>query len=180
MVCSQVDRRPAIYWWTGRVYSIVPGERDRLLFNVQGMNIRHCLSLEDPVRGGDYQDSVGDQYHSMEFDTNSQPLANVLDRRATEVQDSIMSWGRISNWLPWMEMGDREGVVVFHTTGVRVKNFDEMPDVVKNEIRLNYPIYAEPPPIDYKKARETSWTVFKDYIDAKRAKEAADKAGAAK
>lgn len=265
--CSLVDGKPVVFWWTGRMYSRVPGEKDRLLFNVQGMNIRQCVSVpDDPVRGrgyasvsrevmfyldpktnevvrrwrnpwldrevdvvqvandppggpfttweknekgeytdgldryiikdglmmhgggaarlwyknplaGEYQDYVGGQYHSMEFGSSATPMTQVIDGRNTEVEDHVISWARISKWLPWMEMGDREGVVVFHTTGMRLKDFEELPDVVKNEIRRNYPIYTQPPPIDYKKPRETSWTVFKDYIDAKRAREAQKQSG---
>ena len=70
-----------------------------------------------------------------------------------------------------MKMGDRVGVAVFHTAGVRLSSFDEMPAVMMDEINANYPQYTEPPPIRYEKGKETSWTEFKDYIDAKRARE---------
>ena len=33
----------------------------------------------------------------------------------------------------------------------------------------NDPQYGEPPPLDDARPNETSWTVFKKYIDAKRA-----------
>ena len=38
--CSLVDGEPVIYWWQGQVYSRTPGEKDRQLFQIQGMNIR--------------------------------------------------------------------------------------------------------------------------------------------
>ena len=49
--CSLNDGETALYWWEGRMYSRKPAEKDRHLFNVQGMNIRHCETLNDPVRG---------------------------------------------------------------------------------------------------------------------------------
>ena len=52
--CSLNDGETALYWWEGRMYSRKPAEKDRHLFNVQGMNIRHCETLSDPVRGLGY------------------------------------------------------------------------------------------------------------------------------
>ena len=49
--CSLTDGEPRTFSWHGRAYSRVPGEKDRLLFRVEGMNIRQCVSVEDPERG---------------------------------------------------------------------------------------------------------------------------------
>lgn len=48
---STLDGKPIIYHWSGRVWSRVEGEADRLLFRVEGMNIRQCGTLQDPERG---------------------------------------------------------------------------------------------------------------------------------
>jgi hypothetical protein len=37
--------------WEGKLYSRIPGEKDRHLFNVIGINTRQCARLSDPVRG---------------------------------------------------------------------------------------------------------------------------------
>lgn len=37
--------------WEGRLYSRAPAERDRLLFNVIGINTRQCARVTDPQRG---------------------------------------------------------------------------------------------------------------------------------
>jgi hypothetical protein len=260
--CSLVEGRPTLYWWSGRMYSRVPGERDRLLFKVHGMNVRQCRTKEDPVRGfcyrsvsrevmfyldpatdevarkwrnpwtgrevdvvhvandpvnardwicardsegrpvdrgaditvrdgllleggsaarlfyknplaGEYQDYVGGTYHAMEFGTTAANAREALDARDTELENAVISWGRISRWLPWMEMGDRDGLVVFHTAGMRLDRWEQLPAVVRREIEANYPIYREPPPLDDPRPNETSWTVFKRFIDAKRAAETA-------
>ncbi|MCS6946532.1 MAG: DUF1838 domain-containing protein, partial [Steroidobacteraceae bacterium] len=205
--CSTVQGRPALYWWSGRMWARTPGEPDRHLFNVQGMNIRQCaikmdrtqgfcyrsvsrevmLYLDprtneilrnwrnpwtgeqltvvhvanDPVNmrpgqwacsrdregkpivreslfvkdelvleggaaarlfyknplGGEYQDYVGGVYQALEFGTTAVPLTVAQNPRVTEFNDAVISWGRISRWLPWMKMGDREGLVIFHTAG---------------------------------------------------------------
>ncbi len=49
--CSRIDNEPVVYHWMGEVYSRVEGEQDKHLFNLQGMNIRQCVSVEDPKRG---------------------------------------------------------------------------------------------------------------------------------
>ena len=240
------------------MYSRVQGERDRHLFDVQGMNIRQCETRIDPVRGvcyrsisrevlfyidpatgevarrwqnpwtgqevevlqvandppgrtdtcsrdeqgqpvaapgggsfiekdgwlltgggaarlfypnpmgGDFQEYVGGTYHAMEFLTSAQRADDLLDADAPAVRDRVISWGRVSQWLPWMEMGSRPGVVFFHTAGLRLDSWDEMPELMKKEIDANFPIYREAPPLDYDRPRETSWTVAKDHIDRQR------------
>ena len=49
--CTMKDETPAFYHWSGRAYSRVQGERDRLLFRVEGMNVRQCTTVTDPERG---------------------------------------------------------------------------------------------------------------------------------
>lgn len=53
--CSAKDNEPVIYWFHGEGFSRVPGERDRKLFNVEGMNIRQCVTVNDPVRGSGWR-----------------------------------------------------------------------------------------------------------------------------
>ena len=55
MSCSLEEGKAIIYWWQGGAYSRKPGEQDRHLFNVQGMNIRHCKNFNDPKRGPGYR-----------------------------------------------------------------------------------------------------------------------------
>ena len=53
--CGVADQQPAVYHWAGKVYSRVQGEPDRHLFNVEGMNVRQCTSVEDAERGTGYR-----------------------------------------------------------------------------------------------------------------------------
>jgi hypothetical protein len=55
VVCHLEEGKPATYWWTGSVYSRVPGEKDRLLFKYQAMNTRACQVLNDPDKGYGYR-----------------------------------------------------------------------------------------------------------------------------
>ncbi len=250
--CSLQDGKAITYSWRGRAYSRMPGEADRLLFNVEGMNVRHCVSTEDPERGkgyrlisreillyldqntglplrtwenpwtgetvnvlhvandpvngetfikdrtgddlkwtaqsygdewwntitvplfytnvlaGDYQRYVGGTYHATEMFNYFGGLSDLTDL-SIDTADISVGWVRQSDWLPWMEMRGRVGNIYMHTAGTKLESWDDMPDVMKTEIRTNYPDYVAPPPLDDDRPNETSWTYFKKIIDAETA-----------
>lgn len=53
--CGVADGQPAVYYFSGQVYSRVDGEPDRHLFNTEAMNIRQCVAVSDPKRGKGYR-----------------------------------------------------------------------------------------------------------------------------
>jgi hypothetical protein len=260
LFCDNAPETPSLYWWQGVVYSRIPGEKDRHIFNVQGMNIRQCAKFEDPVKGlgfrsvsreimlyldpetnevlrswenpwtgetvevmhvnndpvnsraprfsrdddgkpkatfdsmtvmngmglqggraallfynnplaGDYQDYEGGKYHASEFLTIAYPMDDALDASKTAIQDAVISWGRVSGWLPWMKMRGRSGLMVHWTHGMRLHEWDDLPEVLRTEIETHFPIYRNPPPVDDARPNDTTWTVFKRWIDEKREKE---------
>lgn len=245
--CSLTDGEAVTYYWHGRMYSRVPGERDRLLFNVEGMNVRRCSTVTDPVKGagyklvsreillyldpatgevvrrwsnpwtgeevevmhiandpvnstswpvgrdgkpvtwtgstegnrwwqtitvplfytnplaGDYQKYVGGFYHATEMFNFMGDLDDLLDptRPTAEVR---VGWVRLADWLPWMQMSGRAGEVYYHTAGVKLASWDELPDVLKKEIDASYPEYRDAPPADDPRPNETSWTYFRKKV----------------
>jgi hypothetical protein len=253
MMCSLEEGRDIVYWWKGAAYSRVPGERDRLLFNVQGMNIRHCKNFQDAKRGygfrsvsrevlfyldpqtnellrtwtnpwtgepvdvihvandpvnmrgpmyafsadgkpfeldalfingrvitsgevplfyknplaGDYQEYVGNMYHAMEALNGYAYEDDLLDGDKSTLDRYTLSWARFSDWLPWMKMGGRTGMMIFTTVGGRLDSWDDLPELMKKEIRANYPTYDQPPPLDDDRPNVTSWSYFKQALDAR-------------
>jgi hypothetical protein len=243
--CSLVDGEPVIFWWQGKVYSRIPGEKDRHLFNVEGMNIRTCGTVtndqgikgyrlvsrevmlyldpetnqilqtwfnpflnkevavfpvaNDPVNtkprfadqikftgivqnevlmfnfviplfyqnplGGNYQNYIGGNYHALEMFNYFIPVAQLMDSKKNFVEQVNVSWTRISQWLPWMEMGDRQGILIFSAVGTRLNSWDDLPLQFKQEIETNYPLFLSPPPLDDQRPNQTSWTNFREYID---------------
>jgi hypothetical protein len=83
----------------------------------------------------------------------------------------IVSWVRISDWMPWMKMRGRQGQMVFNAMGNKLKGYDELPKVLKDEIALNYPAYTAAPPGDDTRPNATTWTEFKKHVDSQRAAE---------
>jgi len=242
--------------WEGRLLSRVPAEKDRVLFNVIGINTRQCAQLSDPVRGpgfrsvsreimvyldpltneiidewlnpwtgetvgvihvandpvnmraptfarredgtphrlrlrryddtlvasneiplfylnplaGDYQEYVGGHYHAMEIFNTFYRAADLLDSRRTRIGESRISWQRISGWLPWMKMADRPGLMVFNATGFSTFDENKIPPQLRQVLEQRYPEYLTPPPLDDARPNETTWTITKRAIDAKRAK----------
>jgi len=45
--CSLIDGEDITYTWWGRAYSRRMGERDKHLFNVEGMNVRSCTTITE-------------------------------------------------------------------------------------------------------------------------------------
>lgn len=249
--CSLEDASPQVFEWSGNGYSRVPGERDRKLFGLMGMNIRQCVTIEDPDRGtgyrlvsreimlyldpatgevmrtfenpwtgnqnqvihvandpvngrptfglnadgsersfeyrdvngqylinyeiplfytnamgGDYQKYVGGTYHATEiFDFNGD-VSELLDADQA-VAYPVVSWVRLAQWLPWMEMNGRAGMLYFNAIGRKLQSYDQLPEMMKTEIAENYPEYVAPPPLDDPRRNETSWTYMKKIIDSR-------------
>jgi hypothetical protein len=252
--CGEADGKPAVYHWSGKMYSRVQGEPDRLLFLGEGVNVRTCVTVNDPKRGkgwrlvskeimlylnprtgevlrkwdnpwtgekvdvmhvandpvnqrpafatnadgtpfklgarrvgrwffqpaeiplfyhntlgGEYQDYIGGKYHAMEIFDFAYDAEEMLNTKNATVYP-IISWVRISDWMPWMKMRGRQGLMVVNAMGNKLKSYDELPKVLKDEIAANYPDYTSPPPGDDARPNATTWTVFKKMIDEQRAK----------
>lgn len=250
--CSLNDGEEMIYHWTGKAYSRVRGERDRHLFNLDGMNIRQCFEINDPVRGvgyklrtreillyldpetnevlktwenpwtgatneviqvlndpvnngngsfgknkkgefvpfnlvdingtffykfevplfyhnplgGDYQKYVGGTYHATEiFDFNGS-TENLMDASKSTVYP-VISWVRLSDWLPFMEMNGREGMIYMNSMGKKIESYDQMSDTMKDFIEEEAPLYKSAPPESDNRRNETSWTYTKKVLDAR-------------
>lgn len=111
---------------------------------------------------------MGGSYHATEiFDFNGD-TALLLDEDEP-VAYPVVSWVRMSQWLPWMEMGSRPGLLYFNAMGRKLQHFDQLSDTMKREIEVNYPKYTAPPPGDDERRNETSWTYIKKIIDQREA-----------
>jgi len=122
------------------------------------------LFYRNPL-GGDYQPYIGGTYHATEMFNFIGDIES-LTSDETDSAEIAVGWARISNWLPWMEMDNRQGVIYMHTAGRKLKSYDELPDVLKDEIVKNYPKYQQPPPADDDRRNETSWTYFKKMVES--------------
>ncbi|RMF98924.1 MAG: DUF1838 domain-containing protein [Gammaproteobacteria bacterium] len=247
MTCGTLEEGVTRYGvFGGRAYSRVPGEKDRHLFDVLGVNTRQCASVADPEKGegfrsvsrevmlyldpesgeilrewrnpwtgetvevvqvandpvnmraprfeaeqreivmqrngeiligasevplfydnplgSDYQDYIGGHYHAMEIFDMFYPADQLLDSKR-RVERSWIAWVRVAQWLPWMKMGSRPGLMIFNATGSSTFDRAEIPEPLRSELERNYPRYFEPPPLDDRRPNETSWTVFRKHLE---------------
>ena len=251
VMCSTIDGEAQTYWWHGEAYSRRMGERDRLLFLVEGMNIRACTAVSDPDRGdgfklvsrelllykdpqtgevldtwenpwtgetvdvlhvandpvnftmyetgrdgqpitwgasiqgdrwwqtntiplfypnplaSEFQQEIGGIYHATEMFNFMGDVDSALDdsRSGADVQ---VGWARMSDWLPWMMMAGRDGIIYMHTAGRKLESWDDMSELMKQQIADYYPDYTEPPPLDDQRRNETSWLYYKKVRDGER------------
>lgn len=248
VACSTRDGAPVVYWWSGKAYARRQGEPDRHLFNVEGMNIRACGAVEDPVRGkgyklvsreillykdkdsdevlkhwvnpwtgetvevlhvandpvnftafeksasgeaspwsgevlgdlwwsratiplwypnplgGAFQGEIGGAYHAAELFNFFGATEDLLNAKTASAKVSV-GWSRIADWLPWMKMNGREGVMYMHTAGRKLDRFEDLSPTMKQEIALHYPEYAEPPSLSDARRNVTSWSYYKAVKD---------------
>ena len=135
------------------------------LYGTWFMAIEVPLFYTNPL-GGDYQKYVGGTYHATEiFDFNGR-MDELLDA-SLDTAYPVVSWVRISQWLPWMEMSGRHGNMYFNAMGKKLQSFDQLSDTMKAEIAANYPEYTAPPPPDDTRRNETSWTYMKKILDSR-------------
>jgi hypothetical protein len=94
-------------------------------------------------------------------------LANLLNPTITTA-DARVTWVRISDWLPWMKMGGREGMIYFNTTGLKLDNFDQMPAALSAELIANYPTYAASPRLKTPAPTKPLGAILRTFAKAKR------------
>ena len=251
VMCSTVDGEAQTYWWHGEAYSRRMGERDRLMFLVEGMNIRACAAVSDAEKGdgfklvsrelllykdpqtgevldtwenpwtgetvdvlhvandpvnftmyetgrdgkpiswgasikgdrwwqtntiplfypnplaSEFQQEIGGIYHATEMFNFMGDVESALDDSRTSA-DVQVGWARMSDWLPWMKMAGRDGIIYMHTAGRKLESWDDMSELMKQQIADYYPDYTEPPPLDDERRNETSWLYYKKVRDGER------------
>ena len=121
--------------------------------------------------GGDYQEYIGGTYHATEFFNDYAYEDDVFDPDVKRLDRMTLAWTRVADWLPWMKMGDRIGVMYTSTVGGRVTSLEQLPEPLRTELKTNYPEYMTPPPLDDSRPNRTSWMAVKDTVDAARSSE---------
>ena len=74
-----------------------------------------------------------------------------------------LTWSRVGQYLPWMQMGQQPGKLVYHTHGFKVMDgFDGLPQALKDFVLERDPKFQFAPDTDVS-PNETSWKVFKKF-----------------
>jgi len=121
--------------------------------------------------GGEYQEYIGGTYHAIEYFNDYAYEEDVFDPDVKKLDRMTIAWTRVADWLPWMKMGDKIGVMYTSTMGGRITSVEDLPEPLRTELKTNYALYMEPPPLDDARPNRTSWMGFKDIVDAEHAAE---------
>eukprot|EP00177_Eucheuma_denticulatum_P006137 GFKZ01011194.1.p1 GENE.GFKZ01011194.1~~GFKZ01011194.1.p1 ORF type:complete len:563 (-),score=51.96 GFKZ01011194.1:196-1764(-) len=124
------------------------------------------LKYKSPLTRDEYPEQAqSDTYQSTEMFQFFSKKADMLSDKPSA--DCLISWVRVGQWLPWMEMGDRPGRLVYHCRGRKLKNgYSDLSEQVRNFVAREHPEYSSAP-TNYTTPNETSWTYMKKLLDAK-------------
>ncbi len=235
-----------VIWWSGRIYSMIPGQRGRHLFDFEGYNVSRIVHVEggyqhlsrevslyeepmtgtiierwqnpftekevsivhvwnDPVNqeyllngprgpfGIPFTDLDGDQmcwyleipliypsalprqqypkysqsdlYQGIEMFQFYGARTSLEDPQQSSVPCHI-SWTRVGPWLPWMELGDYPGNLVYQCRGYKLPDgYTDLSGPVRAYVEDKHPEYQRSPET-FTRPNETSWTYFKKLLDS--------------
>ncbi|RDH51883.1 hypothetical protein CBF18_04100, partial [Mastigocladus laminosus WC112] len=105
-------------------------------------------------------------YQAAELFKITVPTTDLFNLELPSVSQLRLSWDRIGQWLPWMKMGDRSGYLIYSAYGSKVKGFDELPQLLKDEINTRVPLYKKAPKSFLDVEDMTSWLYFQQNLDA--------------
>ena len=137
---------------------------DDLVFRISVFSFRDSvLSRSDyPVH------SANDKYQASELWMMNGRVSEVMNPDITSAS-CVTSWARVGQWLPFMEMGNRPGVMVYHSDSYKLlEGVKQIPADILAHTEKNYPKYLESPK-EWQSLRlnESQLTVSKREIDSR-------------
>ena len=136
---------------------------DDLFFNADVF-----LAYPSPLPRAEFpENSQSDLYQAAELFQFFCKRSHVDDEANPSVPMQV-SWTRLGPWLPWMAMGDRPGMLVYHGRGAKLAGgYKDLPQFVRDEVEAGGPQFAEAPR-EFSQPNETSWTYFRKRATAAR------------
>jgi len=90
-----------------------------------------------------------------------------LDDPDLDQVESDVSWARVGPWLPWMEMADAPGALIYHASGRKLDGgYAEVPAAIANYVLSHQPRFQYAPERPINGPNSTSWSYFKKVVDA--------------
>lgn len=104
-------------------------------------------------------------YQAAELFKLTVPTEDLFNSKIASVSKLILSWDRIGPWVPWMKMGNKPGHLIYSANGQRVNNFEELPQLLQDEINTRVSLYKDAAKAKLDTEGMTSWTYFKKHFD---------------
>lgn len=105
-------------------------------------------------------------YQSTELFKLTVSTADIENTELISIPNLMLAWDRIGPWLPWMKMGDRPGYLIYSAWGEKVPIFNNLPQLLQDEITTRVPLYQNAPMKKLAKDNCTSWNYFDRHFDA--------------
>ena len=125
---------------------------------------------KNPISRKDYPlHSQQDVYQSSELWAISGSLPEVSNPDVTTAENHT-AWARNGMWLPFMEMGNRLGHMVYHSQSFKMMDgVAGLPKYIREYTEKHYPEYLEAPKVWEGLANnENTWSYSKKIIDERR------------
>lgn len=242
--CSLDPEEEVVFWWTGNLYSFIPGQKSQRLLRIEGYNIGRCLKKDDgyqflarevmlykspadasileqwqnplsqetvevvhvwndpvnqvyapqgpygpfalpvtdlgngrvcisvdillaypsPLPRADYpRSSQSDLYQGAELFQFFLQRADIENADLRSIPCEV-SWTRLGPWLPWMEMADRPGTLLYQCRGCKLaRGYADLAPDLRAYVEVHHPEYRHAP-TEFTRPNETSWTYFKKLL----------------
>jgi hypothetical protein len=110
--------------------------------------------------------SANDKYQASELWMMNGRVSEIMNPDITSAS-CVTSWSRVGQWLPFMEMGNRPGIMVYHSDSYKLLNgVADIPPNILKYTEKNHPKYLESPKEwQSMKLNESQLTVSKREID---------------
>lgn len=156
--------------WNDPVNQVFMAESAHGPFSVPRQDLGNgmvCLSLDlfveypSPLQRSDYPlNSQSDLYQGTELFQYFVRGEDLENHDLNDVPCSI-SWTRLGPWLPWMEMADAPGNLLYQCRGSKLSGgYAALPEQMRTKVEAEHPEYRSAPEM-FTEPNETSWTYFK-------------------
>mgnify|MGYP001203389031 CR=1 FL=1 len=124
------------------------------------------LTYESPLPVADYPEySASNTYESSEL-FNFFTTKEALRDPTNESVPAHISWTRVGQYLPWMQVGQLQGHLVYHAQGRKLENgWDDLPADIRAWVEDNAPEYKRAPEAQSWGSNMTSWRYFRRLLD---------------
>lgn len=125
------------------------------------------LRYPSPLPASQYpRHSADDWYEAAELFNSFVSKSDLADLDRTSLPE-FGTWSRSGPWLPWMEMGNRPGNLLYHGRSTKLMGgIADLRPALRAYIEKHMPKYLSAPDA-FEEPNETSWTYFKKVIDAR-------------
>jgi hypothetical protein len=164
------DTVPAVQVWNDPVNFRVPAS-DKPRFPVDDLGQEVCfhsdvfLNYPSPLPRDNFPKySQSDTYQGTELFQFFADKDDLADPTQNSVPAEI-SWTRIGPWLPWMQMADRPGNLLYQARGYKLPDgVADLPDEIRDFVEHQHPEFLSAP-VRAEGPNETSWTYFKKLLE---------------